>query len=93
MAAATWFITEASKEGDDYILFGYADLGLGAGCSEWGYMSLNELEDVRTPMGFKVEQDVYAEGKTVRELCEEIGLEYDDFFSDHNDYGIEVDEL
>jgi hypothetical protein len=44
-------------------------------------------------MGFKVEQDVYAEGKTVRELCEEIGLEYDDSFSDHNDYGIEVGEL
>lgn len=56
-------------------------------------MSLNELEEVRTPMGFKVEQDRYAEGKTVRELCEEIGLEYDDFFSNRNDYGIEEDEL
>ena len=75
------------------LLLRVTDLGLGADCSEWGYMSLNEVEDVRTPMGFKVEQDVNAEGKTVRELCEEIGLEYGDFFSDHNDYGIEVDEL
>ena len=24
VAAATWFITEASKEEDDYILFGYS---------------------------------------------------------------------
>ena len=93
VAAATWFITEASKEEDDYILFGYADLGFGPECSEWGYMSLNELEEVRTPMGFKVEQDRYAEGKTVRELCEEIGLEYNDFFSSRNDYGIEEDEI
>lgn len=44
-------------------------------------------------MGFKVEQDRYAEGKTVRELCEEIGLEYNDFFSSRNDYGIEEDVL
>ena len=72
-------------------MFGYADLGLGPGCSEFGYMSLNELESLRTPFG-KVGLDLNPEEKTIRELCEENGLEYDDFYSSHNDYGIEEDE-
>jgi hypothetical protein len=91
VAAAHWFVSEMEVDGDDVIMFGYADLGLGPGCSEFGYMSLNELESLRTPYG-KVGLDLNPEEKTIRELCEENGLEYDDFFSSHNDYGIEEDE-
>ena len=97
VAAAHWFISEmeVTEIGDgetDVIMFGYADLGLGPGCSEFGYMSLNELESLRTPFG-KVGLDLNPEEKTIRELCEEYGLEYDDFYSSRNDYGIEEDEL
>ena len=63
-------------------LSGYADLGLGPDCSEFGYFSLSELEDVTVPpYGLKVERDLYADGKTVRQLCDEIGLEYHDFMA------------
>ena len=92
VAAAHWFISETEVDGDDVIMFGYADLNLGPGCAEFGYMSLNELESLRTPFG-KVGLDLNPEGKTIRELCEEYGLEYVDFYSNRNDYGIEEDKL
>jgi hypothetical protein len=96
VAAAHWFISEMEvaevDEGvTDVIMFGYADLGYGPGCSEFGYVSLNEIESLITPYG-EVELDLNEEGKTIRELCEEYELEYDDFFSGHNNYGIEEDE-
>ena len=80
----TWLATEAEfdDENEEVLLYGYADLGLGPDCSEWGYFSLSELEDVTVPpYGLKVERDLYADGKTVRQLCDEIGLEYIDYMS------------
>ena len=80
----TWLATEAEfdDENEEVLLYGYADLGLGPDCSEWGYFSLSELEDVAVPpYGLKVERDLYADGKTVRQLCDEIGLEYIDYMS------------
>ena len=92
IAAAHWFVSEMETEGDDIIMFGYADLNLGPGCAEFGYMSLNEMLSLQTPFG-GVGYDSNEAGKTIRELCEEYGLEYDDFYSNRNDYGIEEDEL
>ena len=80
----TWFATEAEfdEETGDVLLYGYVDLGLGVDCSEFGYFSLSELEEVSVPpFGIKVERDLHADGKTVRQLCDEIGLEYYDFMA------------
>jgi hypothetical protein len=51
----TWYITEGSAEGDDFIFFGYV-IGLE---NEWGYSSLNELESVRGPGGITIERDLH----------------------------------
>lgn len=58
-AGWTWYITEANKEGDDWILFGYVISGLGPDCNEWGYMSLKELQSLQGPFGLGVEIDLY----------------------------------
>lgn len=42
----TWHIVEASREDNDIIMFGYVVSGLGPDCSEWGYVSLNELAEI-----------------------------------------------
>lgn len=51
----TWFITEGSPEGDDFIFFGYV-IGLER---EWGYVSLNELSSIRGPYNLAVERDLH----------------------------------
>ena len=86
---ANWFFSELEETEDDIILFGYADLCLGPGCAEWGYASMEELLSLKD-MGLVI--NLNAEGKTIRELCDERGLEYDDFFSKKEDYGIEGDK-
>lgn len=89
-----WFITEAEKEGEDWIMFGYADLGFGPDCSEWGYMSLQELQDINLPFGMGIERDTYSHD-TVREQVEYDGLEYIDIFADkkeENEYTNEEEE-
>ena len=52
----SWKIVEGSQEGDDWILFGLADLGFG--CPEWGYISLNELEALDVGLGLGIERDI-----------------------------------
>ena len=56
------------------------DLGFGPECSEWGSFRLSDLQGVPA-----MERDLYADGKTVRQLCDEIGLEYYDYMSRYND--------
>ena len=46
-----WWITEGSREGDDFIMFGLCDLG----CPELGYVSLNEMQAVRGPLGLGID--------------------------------------
>ena len=58
--AWTWYVTEGSPEGEDFLLFGYV-IGLE---SEFGYFLLSELGEVRTPLGLSVERDLnFKEGK------------------------------
>jgi hypothetical protein len=59
-----WWITEGSAEGDDFIMFGLCDLG----CPELGYVSLNEMQDVRGPLGLGIERDLHWTPKALREL-------------------------
>jgi len=51
----TWYATEGSPEGDDFIFFGYV-IGFER---EWGYFSLTELTQSRGPMGLPIERDLY----------------------------------
>lgn len=50
----TWFVTEGEQKGDDFLFFGYV-IGFEA---EWGYFSLNELEEVEVK-NLKIERDLY----------------------------------
>jgi Protein of unknown function (DUF2958) len=59
-----WWITEGSREGDDFIMFGLCDLGF----PELGYVSLNELESVRGPLGLGIERDLHWRPKTMRDV-------------------------
>lgn len=57
--AGTWIITEAVKEDDDYIMYGYCSLGYGY---EFGPVSFNELNEIRVNVfGAKLplERDLY----------------------------------
>lgn len=51
----TWYVTEGSAEGDDFIFFGFV-VGLE---KEWGYFALSELETARGPLGLPIERDLY----------------------------------
>ncbi len=53
----TWYVTEGSPEGDDFIFFDYV-IGLER---EWGYFALSDLESVRGPPGLPIERDLYFE--------------------------------
>ena len=51
----TWYILEGSEqENEDWLLFAYVE-GM---FNEFGYVSLRELENVRGPLGLKVERDI-----------------------------------
>jgi hypothetical protein len=65
-AGWTWYITEGSAEGDDFIFFGYV---IGQ-FKEWGYTSLNELQSVRGPGGLTIERDLYFKPKRRSEIKE-----------------------
>jgi len=70
----TWWITEAGPVTDaqghviDYQMFGLVQ----GHCKELGYVSLNELEEVRGPMGLPVERDLYFEPKPLAEIAPEL---------------------
>ncbi len=63
MGAGTWFICEGDEQPNgDWLLFGLCDLGFG---SEWGYVSLSELESVSLPFGMGIERDIFFSPKTL----------------------------
>lgn len=66
--AATWYITEATKQEDgDWLMFGWCDLGMG--CPELGYVSFNELASIKTkPFGLGIERDMYYGQHTLAEV-------------------------
>ncbi len=54
--AGTWLITEAEKQPNgDWLLFGYCHIS----CWEWGYVLLNELQNLKLPFGLGIERDLY----------------------------------
>lgn len=52
--AATFLITECDGDG---LAFGLSDLGFGS--PELGYISLDELAEIRGPGGLRVEEDIH----------------------------------
>ncbi len=63
--AGTWLITEAEQQEDgDWLLFGKMHIC----CWEWGYVLLSQLKSIVGPLGLGIERDLYAEGRTVKEL-------------------------
>ena len=63
--AATWYVTEMNPETG--MMFGWADLGFGPGCAELGYISFNELKEIRLPFGLKIERDRHWDENTTLE--------------------------
>ena len=64
----TWWATEGSPEGEDFIFFGLVD-GLE---KELGYFSLSELKKVRGSLGLPIERDLYWRPKTLEEIAPEL---------------------
>ena len=66
--AATWLISEYDTE--NKVMFGLCDLGMGF--PELGYVSLDEIENLKLPFGLKIERDLHFEpNKTLGEYAEE----------------------
>lgn len=53
----TWWVTEGSLRGGDFLFFGYVR----GQDQEWGYFLLSELRQIRGPFGLRVERDLYFE--------------------------------
>ena len=59
--SGTWLITEAEKQSNDWLLWGYCNIFEW----EWGYVSLKELENVKLPFDLHIERDIYTNLSTV----------------------------
>ena len=64
----SWYLTEASRQGDDVLMFGLVD----GHVKELGYVSLNELISVRGPMGLPIERDLYWSPKKIGDIAPEL---------------------
>jgi len=64
----TWWATEGSPEGDDFMFFGLVE-GLE---KELGYFSLSELQSVRGPLNLPVERDLHWKPTTLRDIAPEM---------------------
>lgn len=62
----TWYILEGEKQGNDYVLFAlFEDMGV----REYGYVSLNELQSIKTHLfGLGIERDIYFKPCKVSEI-------------------------
>ena len=63
-ASADWHIAELDRETGE--MFGRCDLGLGF--PEWGYVSIQDLAELKGQLGLPVERDLDFKPRTAREL-------------------------
>ena len=47
-----WYVVEAEKQDDDWLMFTWCRSGLGPDCDEFGYVTLKQLEEVPDILGF-----------------------------------------
>lgn len=67
--AATWWVIEGEETEDgDWLLYGYATLGLGPECDELGYVALSELQNFKGKFGLGIERDLHYVGHTLEEV-------------------------
>ena len=59
----TWYATEF--DGED-LFFGLVD----GHEKEWGYFSLTELESITSPVGLKIERDLYFGQPKIKDIAE-----------------------
>ncbi|MBC8373151.1 MAG: DUF2958 domain-containing protein [Planctomycetes bacterium] len=64
----SWYLTEASRKGDDVQMFGLVD----GHEKELGYVSLSELMSVRGPMGLAIERDLFWSPKKLGDIAPEL---------------------
>jgi len=65
----TWYAVEAEiREDGDILFFGYVKNDADPMCSEWGYFTLKQLEEVVISGVFKVERDLHFTPKTFAEV-------------------------
>jgi hypothetical protein len=67
--AGTWYITSYSEE--DNLAFGFVNLG-DAEMAELGYISIEELETLRLPLGMKIERDLWFDKMPLKEVMERV---------------------
>lgn len=60
----TWYATEYDPI--TKIFFGYVSI-FGDWNDEWGTFALSDLEDLKLPLGMKIERDLYCGEKTINE--------------------------
>ena len=70
LGASDWYIAE--YDGDD-LFFGYAILNGDTEMAEWGYISFQELKELKIHPGFEVDCDLFWEVKKASEI-EKIAL-------------------
>lgn len=75
----TWMFTEGQRVGNDWELYGYAEVF--AGMPEWGYTMLSDIENVKLPMGLILERDLHIKkGTTVVQECERLGIDVPEYY-------------
>ncbi len=57
LGGCDWYLAEYGPE--ERIFFGYAILNDDLENAEWGYVSFDELRELRTPQGFQVDRDLH----------------------------------
>jgi hypothetical protein len=67
--AGTWYATEYDPK--DRIFFGYVSI-FGDWNDEWGYFSLNELENYRGRLGLGIERDLYFQEQRASQIINKI---------------------
>jgi len=73
MGAGTWYATEYDAE--QKLFFGYVSL-FNDYNNEWGYFSLDELENIQLPFGMGIERDRFFTQDSIANVCERDGTYY-----------------
>jgi hypothetical protein len=58
MGRYTFFATEGSPKGDNFLFFGYCLSAISPDFDEWGFTSLSELQDLRAH-NLRMERDAF----------------------------------
>jgi len=62
----TWYVLEGQEADGGFLFFGEVVSNMG---SEFGYFTLEELEEVRSPIGTSVERDIHFSPKPLSEVA------------------------